>query len=105
MDKKPIGTVSSRVVQELAQEIGLSFFEAERLAKTQLGVGELLVVDDPAVNEKADLVVCGLLQLPLPTGSVVASCASCGTPIMHRDHAPKAPIKVCVPCAQRRMLP
>jgi hypothetical protein len=62
-----------------------------------------IVSDDEA--EKAAFVVCvfaGQESEGFKASNVSANCADCGSPIVHRPHAPKAPPKICVRCAFKR---
>lgn len=57
----------------------------------------------PTEAERADLVICGGPPAEFPDEDVLAWCADCGTAIVHRPHAPRAPVKVCVPCGWARL--
>ena len=50
--------------------------------------------------ENADMMACVRLdgKLIFPDNEV-GVCSKCGEPIQFRPNAPKAPIKVCLPCA------
>lgn len=69
--------------------------------KLRLDLGAGLAVDlevhSEAECEQCSMVVCA------PTGyfpdDVHTVCAQCGTAIVHRPYAPKAPPKVCLRCA------
>lgn len=51
--------------------------------------------------EGAAMVVCA--EPPgVPGGNVLTWCHDCGRAIVHRTHAPRAPIKVCLGCFARR---
>jgi hypothetical protein len=50
--------------------------------------------------ERATLYVCGWAALATPfADNVLTNCAFCQTPVVHRPHAPKTPLKVCLTCA------
>lgn len=54
--------------------------------------------------EKADIAVCVTLGTPTPfRDNVLAICADCGTPIIHRPYMPKRPRKVCIKCVAKRI--
>ena len=56
-----------------------------------------------AQAEQVDYVVCGLVSDPSPfTDNVRTTCGMCGAAIIHRPHAPAAPMKICVPCMVER---
>lgn len=52
---------------------------------------------DPATAARADIVICGPPGPNQMPGADDASCASCGTPIVHDRNVPAAP-KVCRGC-------
>ena len=47
--------------------------------------------------EGCDFVVCGP-ESPFDD-DVHTTCSNCGTPVVHRQHAPKNPPKICIKCA------
>lgn len=102
MKEKSIGLVSRQTVQELS-ESGMSFFEIERLARKGMGTETVRVAADDAETETAIFVVCGLEPAGFGAGDVLTSCHDCGQPVCHKIHAPKGPIKLCVPCARKRL--
>lgn len=60
-------------------------------------------VVDQEEAEKASFVVCANADLETPfTGNVETTCCDCGTAIIHRPHAPKAPPKICMKCVVLR---
>lgn len=55
------------------------------------------------VAEQVTYVVCGLATDSSPfTDNVQTTCGMCGAAIIHRPHAPAAPMKICVPCMVAR---
>jgi hypothetical protein len=61
---------------------------------------------DPTEAEQASVVVCvyaGQEDDRFKADNIYTNCADCAKPITHRPHAPKAPAKVCMPCAIIRM--
>ena len=63
-------------------------------------------VVDATEAEQASVVICvyaGQEQEQFKADNVCTNCADCGKAITHRPHAPKAPAKVCMPCAIIRM--
>lgn len=56
-----------------------------------------------AEAERADMVVCGYPPAAYPDEDLLTWCHDCQCAIVHRPHAPRAPDKVCVRCARRRL--
>jgi hypothetical protein len=61
---------------------------------------ELISAEDA---ERVDVVVCGYPPAAFPDEDLLTWCHDCACAIVHRPHAPKAPIKLCVHCARRRL--
>ena len=53
--------------------------------------------------ERVNLVVCGYPPAAFPGEDLLTWCHDCACAIVHRPHAPRTPIKVCVRCARRRL--
>jgi hypothetical protein len=66
----------------------------------ELGESKFFIVDSDEA-ERASLVVCG--PVSYFDDDVHASCADCGTAIVHRPYAPTTPPKVCLGCATSRL--
>jgi hypothetical protein len=65
--------------------------------------GLKIEVVSAAEAEQVAYVVCGRASDPSPfTDNVHTTCGMCGAAIMHRPHAPAAPMKICVPCMVAR---
>jgi hypothetical protein len=97
MTKLLRGVISSRTMQELAEQ-GISFFEAERLARVA-GADSLIVSDEDFTN---GIVVCG----PAPgtyADNVITTCGKCGAAICHRPFVPAHLPKLCIYCAHQAM--
>ena len=67
------------------------------------------LVDDTSAGrakiERADFVLCvyaGQDEPECVADNIRTTCADCGSPIVHRPHAPKAAKKICLNCALRR---
>ena len=56
----------------------------------------------PAEAEAAAMVICAFPPPSAPGENVLTWCHDCGRAIVHRIHAPRAPIKVCLLCFGRR---
>lgn len=65
----------------------------------QIGNHRLNVVS-PDEAEQAQFCVCGPADTPTPwTDDIHTTCGMCGAAIIHRPHAPAAPMKICIGCA------
>lgn len=71
--------------------------------KVRLNLGGRKVeveVGTEAECEQAAFCVCATADFVSPfTDNVRTVCAGCGTAIVHRPYAPKAPPKICARCA------
>ncbi len=53
--------------------------------------------------EHVQMVVCGYPPAAFPDEDLLTWCHDCACTIVHRPHAPRTPIKVCVRCAVNRL--
>jgi hypothetical protein len=63
-----------------------------------------VAVLDVTRAERAGMVVCGFPPSHYPAEDVLTWCHDCRRAIVHRPHMPRAPMKVCIPCAARRVV-
>jgi hypothetical protein len=97
---KPNIGLTQAVLDDLRAK-GIDVRTVNRTQRDVHGIATELVSAEAA--EQSALVICGYPPAAFPDEDLLTWCHDCQCAIVHRPHAPKTPIKVCLRCAKRRL--
>lgn len=97
---KPFVGITQAVIDDLRAR-GIEIDLANRTETRVAGLATRVI--DAVEAERAAIVICGDPPSAYPDEDVLTWCHDCHGAIVHRPHAPRAPIKVCARCATRRL--
>lgn len=97
MDKP---AVTQAVLDDLRAK-GIEVHPVSRTGQVIAGIPTDLISAEAA--ERVEMVVCGYPPAAFPDEDLLTWCHDCACAIVHRPHAPRAPVKVCWRCAMRRL--
>jgi hypothetical protein len=100
LKKSNVVGITQAVIDDLRAR-GIDVQAVSATGREIYGVATELIDADAA--ERVQMVVCGYPPSAYPDEDFLTWCHDCQCAIVHRPHAPKAPVKVCLRCARRRL--